>query len=44
MKLMIALGLLDYPTLIKNPMDLGTLKKNLAKNKYKFVEEVLNDA
>ncbi len=37
------LGLLDYPNIIANPMDLGTVRKNLRNNKYKMVEECLND-
>jgi len=27
-------GLLDYPVVIKKPMDLGTVKKNLNNNSY----------
>jgi len=41
--LFIALGLIDYPQIVKHPMDLGSVKKNFRSNKYKFVEEVLND-
>jgi len=37
------LGLVDYPQIVKHPMDLGTVKKNFRANKYKLVEEVLND-
>jgi Transcription factor involved in chromatin remodeling, contains bromodomain len=37
------LGLADYFDIIKNPMDLGTVRKNLKANKYKYVEEVLAD-
>ena len=37
------LGLTDYYDIIKTPMDLGTVKKNLKANKYKFVEDCLND-
>eukprot|EP01017_Pseudomicrothorax_dubius_P013077 TRINITY_DN1563_c0_g1_i2.p1 TRINITY_DN1563_c0_g1~~TRINITY_DN1563_c0_g1_i2.p1 ORF type:complete len:234 (-),score=46.53 TRINITY_DN1563_c0_g1_i2:112-813(-) len=37
------LGLVDYPMIIKNPMDLGTIRKNLKANKYKYVEECIND-
>jgi len=37
------LGLHDYREIIKIPMDLGTAKKNLKANKYKFVEEVVVD-
>ena len=32
-------GLVDYPQIIKKPMDIGTVKKNLKNNKYKYVEE-----
>ena len=39
----VAFGLLDYPQIIKKPMDLDTVKKNLKNNKYKLVEDVLND-
>lgn len=28
------LGLHDYPTIVKTPMDFSTLRKNLAKGKY----------
>ena len=28
----VALGLLDYPLLVKRPMDLGTVKRNLNNN------------
>ena len=38
-----ALGLVDYTTIVKIPMDLGTVRRNLLNNKYKFVEECLND-
>lgn len=37
------LGLLDYPVLIKNPMDLSTLRKNLKNNKYKNYESFTED-
>jgi len=39
----IGLGLLDYLDIIKTPMDLGTVKKNLKANKYKFVEDAIVD-
>ena len=29
-----ALNLMDYPTIITNPMDLGTVKKNIAIKNY----------
>ena len=38
-----AWNLPDYPILIKKPMDLGTVKKNLKSSKYVNVEEVLSD-
>ena len=38
-----AWNLLDYPIIIKTPMDLGTVRKNLKAQKYKTVEEVLLD-
>lgn len=38
-----AFGLTDYPTIIKKPMDLGTLKKNMKSNKYNNVGEALDD-
>eukprot|EP01041_Mallomonas_annulata_P001337 gene1337-2586_t len=37
------LGLLDYPTIIKHPMDLGTIKQKLENNFYGSVEEVAAD-
>ena len=38
-----ALGLEDYPSIITNPMDLGTVFKKLQSNKYKCVEQCLED-
>ena len=38
-----ALGLLDYPLIIKKPMDLSTANNNLKNGKYKYIEECLND-
>ena len=35
--------LLDYPEVIKTPMDLGTVKSKLLSGKYKTYEEVFND-
>jgi hypothetical protein len=32
------LGLLDYPDIIKNPMDLGTVKKKMESGAYETVE------
>lgn len=37
------MGLLDYPEIVKNPMDLGTVKSQLLAGKYKTYEEVFND-
>ena len=34
---------MDYLSLIKRPMDLGTISKNIQNEQYKFVEQVLND-
>jgi len=39
----IAQGCPNYPEVVKNPMDLSTIKKKLSKNKYKSKEEVLQD-
>ena len=39
----IALGLDDYPSIVKNPMDISTIKKNLKNIKYNTLQEVLND-
>lgn len=38
-----ALGLTDYPIIIKNPMDLSTVRKKIKSDKYSTVEEVLED-
>ena len=38
-----ALGILDYPSVIKSPMDLSTLKKNLLKGKYQELDAFLAD-
>lgn len=38
-----ALNLLDYPEIIKKPMDLSTLKKNLKSSVYKDFEEFIGD-
>ena len=38
-----ALGLHDYPTIVKRPMDLGTCKKNLLNGKYKIFQELMDD-
>lgn len=37
------LGLYDYPVIIKNPMDLSTVKKKLDKGVYKRSSEVATD-
>jgi len=33
----------DYPVIVKNPMDLGTIKNKLISGKYKVVNEFLDD-
>ena len=38
-----ALGLLDYPTIIKHPMDLGTCKNKLLNGEYKIFQEFIDD-
>ena len=37
------LGLVDYPTVIKHPMDLGTVKKKLKKKQYTTLYAVAED-
>ena len=37
------LGLLDYPTIIKHPMDLGTCKNKLLNGEYKIFQEFIDD-
>jgi hypothetical protein len=37
------LGLVDYPDIVKNPMDLGTVKEKVEASGYKSVEDVAND-
>mmetsp|Transcript_15225 Transcript_15225/g.38328 ORF Transcript_15225/g.38328 Transcript_15225/m.38328 type:complete len:212 (-) Transcript_15225:435-1070(-) len=37
------MGLFDYPTLIKKPMDLGTVKRNINARKYKSIPEAAED-
>lgn len=37
------LGLLDYPILIKSPMDLSTIRKNIKGNKYPNLKSFLED-
>ena len=38
-----ALGLFDYPQIIKKQMDLGTIKTKLESGKYKNLEDAAND-
>mmetsp|Transcript_21923 Transcript_21923/g.62200 ORF Transcript_21923/g.62200 Transcript_21923/m.62200 type:complete len:213 (+) Transcript_21923:143-781(+) len=38
-----ALGLYDYPQIIKRPMDLGTVKKKVAARKYITIQEAAED-
>jgi hypothetical protein len=38
-----SLGLFDYPQIIKKPMDLGLVKKNLTAGKYKSIHEAAAD-
>jgi hypothetical protein len=33
----------NYPLLIKNPMDLSSIKKKIKNNKYRNINEFLND-
>lgn len=35
--------LYDYPEIIKQPMDLGTLRKNIESNKYSSLSEAVRD-
>jgi len=37
------MGLFDYPQYIKYPMDLGTINRKLREQRYRLVEEVLDD-
>ena len=37
------LGLIDYPIIIKNPMDLNTIYKNILANKYHSSVDFSND-
>jgi hypothetical protein len=39
----LGLGLTDYTFIIKNPMDIGTVGEKLRSEKYRFVEEALDD-
>mmetsp|Transcript_21928 Transcript_21928/g.46251 ORF Transcript_21928/g.46251 Transcript_21928/m.46251 type:complete len:216 (+) Transcript_21928:200-847(+) len=38
-----SMGLFDYPTLIKKPMDLGTVKRNINQRKYKSIPDAAED-
>ncbi|KAL3792568.1 hypothetical protein HJC23_005538 [Cyclotella cryptica] len=38
-----SLGLFDYPQVVKKPMDLGQVKKNLNEGKYKSIHEAAAD-
>jgi hypothetical protein len=38
-----AFNLMDYPTIITRPMDLGTVKKKIALKNYENVEDCLED-
>lgn len=38
-----ALNLMDYPTIITNPMDLSTVKRKIATKSYENVEDCLED-
>lgn len=37
------LGLLDYPDIIKSPMDLGTVKYRIEADKYQTIDEIALD-
>ncbi len=37
------LGLVDYPEIVKHPMDLGTIKKKIESNNYDNPEKIIND-
>lgn len=37
------MGLTDYPSIVKHPMDLATINKKLREERYQSVEEVLDD-
>ena len=37
------MGLFDYPMIVKKPMDLGTIKKNIEDDTYETVEAVAKD-
>ncbi len=37
------LGLIDYPQIIKKPMDISTIRKKIKQDKYSTIEEVIED-
>ena len=39
----VGLGILDYPTIITNPMDLGTVRKNLENGDYRLFQDFMSD-
>ena len=39
----LTLNLVDYPSIIKNPMDLMTVKTKLANFKYNYIEECIEE-
>ncbi len=39
----LAYGLLDYPSIVKNPMDLGTVQTKLNNGQYLYVEDMIDD-
>ena len=39
----VTFGLLDYPLIVKKPMDLSTVKKHMSNNMYETVESCLAD-
>lgn len=38
-----SLGLIDYPQIVKKPMDLSTIRKKIKQDKYSTIEEVIED-
>jgi len=39
----LALGILDYPNVVKNPMDFATIKGKLKDHKYQRIQEFMGD-
>ena len=37
------MNLIDYPIIIKHPMDLSTIKKKLKSSKYKIINDFIDD-